>query len=390
MWPARPPSSPRPPTTDLVIWGHARIERNLARAATEISAAYSRGIVHQFGIVLPPEGPDAVVNVGLGRAFRNPSHAPYTPGFVAPTNTLTGPTSATIAGLPVEMTPAPSDADDSITIWFPTLGVAVNNLVWPALFNVFAIRGEEYRDPRVLLGGLDHLLALGAEHLVGAHGRPFSGADEIRDSITLYRDSIQFLWDQTVRGLNRGLTSGELTEFVELPACFGEQSITRQYYGVVEHHVRQIRNGLVGWFDGDESQLFPLAPIERNQRLIAGFGGRAQVQAQAEAALAGNDLRWALELATWLVAVRRRSRRSSRWWIGRRASLAGRRAAHDRTANHRSEHPQLVPDPRPRARRSRRPDPIPHPSIQCWRSRQRRSCDVHPCPAGDARSDAGW
>ena len=45
----------------------------------------------------------------------------------------------------MEFTPAPSDADDSITIWFPDLGVCVNNLAWPALFNVFAIRGEEYR-----------------------------------------------------------------------------------------------------------------------------------------------------------------------------------------------------------------------------------------------------
>ena len=46
------------------------------------------------------------------------------------------------------MTPAPSDADDSITIWFPELGVCVNNIVWPALFNIYAIRGEEYRDPQ--------------------------------------------------------------------------------------------------------------------------------------------------------------------------------------------------------------------------------------------------
>ena len=53
---------------------------------------------------------------------------------------------ATIAGLAVEFYPAPSDATDSATIWFPELKLAVNNLLWPALFNVFAIRGEEYRD----------------------------------------------------------------------------------------------------------------------------------------------------------------------------------------------------------------------------------------------------
>ena len=62
-----------------------------------------------------------------------------------------------MVGLDVHFLPAPSDATDSVTIWFPALNLAVNNLLWPALFNVFAIRGEEYRDPRILLRGLEHL-----------------------------------------------------------------------------------------------------------------------------------------------------------------------------------------------------------------------------------------
>jgi alkyl sulfatase BDS1-like metallo-beta-lactamase superfamily hydrolase len=76
---------------------------------------------------------------------------------------------------------------------------------------------------------------------------------------------------------------------------------TRQGYGLAEHHVRQIYVGLRGWFDGDEAKLFPLETTERNARLIAGFGGRDAVTSQCRAALGSDDLRWALELATWLV-----------------------------------------------------------------------------------------
>ena len=108
------------------------------------------------------------------------------------------------------MTPAPSDADDSVTFWFSALGCAVNNLVWPVLFNIFAIRGEEYRYPRIMLTGVDHLLSLNADHLIGAHGMPISCADEILNRVTKYRDSLQFLWDQTVRLTNRGYSSTEL------------------------------------------------------------------------------------------------------------------------------------------------------------------------------------
>lgn len=298
---AVPAEAGRPEGTPLEVWGHERIVANRRRYGLEVSAAAGRGLVHQFGIALPPDGPDALINVGLGLFFRNPAHAPFTEGFLPPTRIVTEPASAQIAGLTVEFTPAPSDADDNVTIWFPELGVCVNNLVWPALFNVFAIRGEEYRDPRILLTGIDHIAGLGAEHLVGAHGPPLSGRDEIARQVVDYRDSIQFLWDQTVRGLNRGLTMDELTEQVQLPDRFAGSYLTRQLYGLAEHHVRQIHTGLRGWFDGHEPSLFPVAHRERHQRLIDGFGGPDEVRAQARAALADDDLRWALELATWLV-----------------------------------------------------------------------------------------
>lgn len=287
----------------LPVHGHQRITVNRHRVGGEIAPAYSRGLVEQFGVVLPAEGEDALVHVGLGHAFRNPAHAPFTQGFVPPDHTFTTHTAMRIAGLAVEVTPAPSDADDSVTLWFPELSVCVHNLVWPALFNVFAIRGEEYRDPRVVIHGIDHLLSLGAEHLVGTHGPPISGAEEIRHRATLARDAIQFLWDQTVRGLNKGWTADRLAAEVRLPALYDHDYLTSERYGVVEHHVRQIASGLRGWFDGDPAKLFPLPPVDRANRLIEGFGGRQAVASQADAALAADDLRWAAELATWLVTA---------------------------------------------------------------------------------------
>lgn len=245
---------------DLPILGHERIPLNLARTSGEIGPAYSRGLIHQFGLRLPPEGPDALVNEGLGLHFRNPEHAPFTPGYLPLTQAFRGGERLDLAGLAVQIHHAPSDADDSVTFWFPELGTCVQNLVWPTLFNVFAIRGEEYRDPQVLLAGIDHILSLGAEHLLGAHGPPISGAADIAARVTCYRDSLQFLWDQTVRGLNRGLTADALAHTVKLPAACDDDYLTSEFYGVAEHHVRQIAAGLRGWFDGEPGKLFVLPP----------------------------------------------------------------------------------------------------------------------------------
>ena len=289
------------PDTKVEIYGHSKIAYNRVRTATEIAPSYSRGLVEQFAITLPQDGPDGNENVGLGRFYRNPEHKTQTNGFIKPAHTFDKPCTIKVAGLEVEVTPAPSDADDSVTYWFKSLDCAVNNLVWPVLFNVFAIRGEEYRDPRIMLTGIDHLLSLKPTHLVGAHGMPISGSAEILRRVTRYRDSIQFLWDQTVRLTNRGYTSTELGHSIHLPEFFDEDNLTSEFYGVAEHHVRQIRAGLLGWFDGDPANLFPLSRVEHSNRMIAGFGGREVVRQKTNDAIDANDLRWACELSSWLV-----------------------------------------------------------------------------------------
>ena len=282
-----------------VIWGHERIESNLRRSATEIAPTYGRGLVEQFAMQLPATGPDGNVNVGLGRAYRMPEHAPFTGGHVPATRTFSEATSIEVAGLTIEVTPAPSDADDSVTLWIPSLNVAVHNIMWPALFNVFAIRGEEYRDPRSLLTGLDHLHSLGAEHLIATHGPPLSGSEEIDRRLLAYRDSIQFLWDQTVRWTNLGATSAELAHRVQLPPAFGDDWLTQQHYGIAEHHARQIRTGLFGFFDGDPANILPLDTKDHAAHLIEAMGGQDAVRQRCQEAIA-DDTRWALYLAAQL------------------------------------------------------------------------------------------
>jgi alkyl sulfatase BDS1-like metallo-beta-lactamase superfamily hydrolase len=128
-----------------------------------------------------------------------------------------------------------------------------------------------------------------------------TGKDNVRVKATRYRDSIQYMWDQTVRGINKGWTADEIATRITLPALYDEDYLTSERYGVTEHHVRQIFMGLRGWFDGNEEKLFPLEPTERYGKLIQGFGGRDEVAKQCARALASDDVRWATELGAWLV-----------------------------------------------------------------------------------------
>ena len=50
-------------------------------------------------------------------------------------------------------------------------------------------------------------------------------------------------------------------------------------------HVRQIHNGLFGWYGTDAAELFPHPPQVEAERIVAGFGGPATVLEQARPAL---------------------------------------------------------------------------------------------------------
>jgi alkyl sulfatase BDS1-like metallo-beta-lactamase superfamily hydrolase len=141
-----------------------------------------------------------------------------------------------------------------------------------------------------------------AAHMVPAHGRPVSGAAAVADVLTVYRDAIQFIHDQTIRHMNFGMTPDELAEAIPaLPPHLAQHAWLGEYYGTVKHSVRQVYAGQLGWFDGDPASLDPLPRSERTRRMIGMMGGKDAVRAAAHVALGDNDWRWAAELATLLV-----------------------------------------------------------------------------------------
>ena len=74
-----------------------------------------------------------------------------------------------------------------------------------------------HRDTLQWVAALDLMLDLSPSLLVPQHTRPLTGSQNIADTLTAYRDAIQFVHDQTVRHMNKGLTGRETAETVRLP-----------------------------------------------------------------------------------------------------------------------------------------------------------------------------
>ena len=137
---------------------------------------------------------------------------------------------------------------------------------------------------------------------MGGHTRPVLGQENVREVLTNYRNAIAHVFEQTIAGMNRGMTPDELVETVALPPELAEPDYLREYYGNVEWGIRAIFQGYLGWFDGNASNLFPLSPAEEAGRVAELAGGAEALRAVARKSLA-DDPQWTAQLCDHLLAL---------------------------------------------------------------------------------------
>lgn len=253
----------------------------------------------QFGSHLPPE---ALPCSSIGRTI-DPEEALQT-GAVMPTNTFSGTVAFEIGGVPIELHEAPGETPDQLFVWLPRQRVLMPGDNYYAAFpNLYTIRGDRPRPVEAWIQSLDAMRRLDPEVLVPSHTVPVAGTAAVRKALTDYRDAIQWVRDQVVRGANEGLGPDAIAARTGLPPALAQERGLRELYGQIDWSVKAMYANELGWFDGSPKDLYPLAPDDLARRELALMGGFDRVLDEARAALAGGEPRWALELAGRLDAA---------------------------------------------------------------------------------------
>ena len=158
-----------------------------------------------------------------------------------------------------------------------------------------------HRDTLQWVSALDIMLDLEPEHLVPQHTRPVTGAENIKEIVTAYRDAIQFVHDQTVRYMNKGLSGREIAEIVHLPPHLRDHPYLIEYYGTVEWSVRAVYHGYIGWFSGRPSDLHPLKLQDESRMMVDLAGGREVLVEKIKLAVSKGQYQWGLKLMDFIV-----------------------------------------------------------------------------------------
>ena len=281
------------------IYAQENIIYNLDNIATTIRPIIFERSSRQFGIPLPEE---EIVHQGIGGFLEINDQSTF--GLVRPNILFDDQMTLKIDDLTLMLAHVPGETDDHLYVWIPEKKVVmVGDNFYRSFANLYAIRGTKFRNPMEWVHSLDKIRLLNAEHLVPSHSRPISGEENVSKALTDYRDGIQFVHDQTIRYINKGLTPNEIVQKVKLPNHLAESPYLQPFYGSISSYIRSIFSGYIGWFSGNISDLHPLSATERAQKFVNIARKQTKISDEAESALTNGEYQWALELADILLAL---------------------------------------------------------------------------------------
>lgn len=287
------------PDRDIPIYGHPDVDKNLFNVfSLTATAAFRRGSI-QFGHYLPEKGPDAEIGIPEPE-FEEPTLNAR--GHLPVTYPVKDGEELMIDGVKVVFHHAIADTEDSLIIHFPELDAVVHNTaVMPFLFPMYTLRGDYYRSPSDVLASIDKLRSIRPEYLIGCHGNPIAGQEKVYEFATTHRDALAFVFQQTVQGINRGLEPEEIARRVELPPAFSKTPELVTAYVDVEHMVRGIYRGIIGWWAKDPAELHPPTNSELGGEIVQGFGGAQLLLNRAQTVLDEGKYNLAASLATYVL-----------------------------------------------------------------------------------------
>ena len=308
-----------------MVIAHESTSHYVERIMGILNPIISKRSSRMFGTELPA---DKVINVGIG-PYLGVSQSPI--GYIKPTVTFGDELKINISGIEIELYHAPGETNDQLFVWLPKQKALMpGDNIYRTFPNLYTIRGTPHRDVKSWIRSLDHMRTLKPEYLLPSHTKPLSGPD-VMETLTIYRDAIQYVHDQTIRLMNKGYSADEISNVIELPLEVSKSPFVREFYGTIRWSVKSIFNGYLGWFDGNVSNLDPLSSKDYAERLVMLSGGEEELFASLQQAIEEKDMQWALQLSDSLLTLNykidstKKLRQQAIQYIGDRATNPNKR-----------------------------------------------------------------
>lgn len=256
-----------------------------------LAGFYAKRNAAQFGLNIPEPG----------------AWAGNRGGKIEPTILFDDKYEFTLGGTKFEIYRAPSETYDHLFVWVPKYKTVFTGDVYYESFpNIYTLRGTQPRWALDYVDSLNRVLALKPEFVVPSHGLPIHGNDEITKRLTRYRDAIQYVHDETVKGMNAGKDVYTLMREIKLPPALD----VGESYGNLIWSIRGIYEGYVGWFDQNPATMYETHTSSVYPDIVRLAGGPDAIAALALARAQSGDAVAALHLTDIALAADPNNRKS--------------------------------------------------------------------------------
>ncbi|WP_372772819.1 alkyl sulfatase dimerization domain-containing protein [Mangrovibacterium sp.] len=294
------------------VWGRKTTQDENGGFSIEANVAKEAGLTYgnvrgarQAGVILPDS-----IHINNGVAARpNKQETMFTRGKETAAFTITHFFTEErklieIDGVKFELVAATGETYDNMYVYMPEEKILFcGDSYYKSFPNLYTIRGSQYRDVQSWYESIDKMLSEEVDYLLPGHTRPVVGNENVKETLSNYRDAIKFVFDKTIEGMNKGLTPDQLVESVKLPENLASKPYLVEYYGRVDWAVRAIFEGYLGWFDGNPVNLNKLAPKPEAERMAKMAGGKDKLRAIAIEAFETGDFQWSAQLCDYLLAL---------------------------------------------------------------------------------------
>ena len=229
------------------------------------------------------------VGAGVGPGFYDGKASYY-----APTRLVSGGDTLNIDGHEIVLINAKSDIDDAIALYLPDGKILIPGDAVHGTGPVIATpRQEKGRDPMVWMATLEQLSKVDVNVLLPGHGPIYTDAASSKRIIEDVRDTIQYIVDHIVRGLNAGEMRDDIIASLQLPPHLANHPDIGWYYHSLNFVARGVHANFAGWWGDDYKGMFELAPDDLAQKYVTALGGTTSALAIANRAASTGDCAFA-------------------------------------------------------------------------------------------------
>jgi glyoxylase-like metal-dependent hydrolase (beta-lactamase superfamily II)/SAM-dependent methyltransferase len=225
-------------------------------------------------------------------------------GYIPPNTTFSEEYHFEEGGIRFELYRTEGETFDHLMVWLPQ-----ERALFPGdlFYSAFPMLNNPMKPDRPVLAwaeSLERMRSLHPEYLVPSHSAPRQGVEHIDTVLSNYSSAIRFVHDETVKGINQGLTLEQLLSSVRLPEHLARLPYLQESYGKVDWAVNGVYRHYVGWYSLNPTDLKPSPTSVRDRAVIEAYGSVQPLVRRARRALENGRHQLVLELTDVILNAR--------------------------------------------------------------------------------------